>query len=156
MIRRQICQPTTLPPPSPFPPNPPLLPPWFVSAHLFLPDLCESSFSSSTVFSLCLCSVEQLDVLLVHFGVYVCELVLKACHYVLSTVFACLTMLLFTSVLVLFLLTIRIDTKGLIKFMVKTHVAVCLFCYFRSRTTHFHIPVSFVSILNLPSLHSPS
>lgn len=51
-IHRQICQPATLLPPSPFAAKPPPLAPWSVSVLLlFLPDLCESSFSSSTVFS---------------------------------------------------------------------------------------------------------
>lgn len=50
--RRQIRQPATLPPLSPFPPNIHLLLLlWFVSALLFLPDLCESSFSSFMVYS---------------------------------------------------------------------------------------------------------
>lgn len=52
MNRRQIRQPATLPPLSPFPPNIHLLLLlWFVSALLFLPDLCESSFSSFMVYS---------------------------------------------------------------------------------------------------------
>lgn len=58
VIHLQMCQPATL---SPFPP------PWFVSALLFLPDLCESSFSSTTIQSVFMVQV----------------LVFKACPYTL-------------------------------------------------------------------------
>lgn len=89
VIRRQVRQ-----PPSPFPP---LLPSRFMSALFFFPDLCESSFSFSTVYRTCALFKSCVCVYVVQS--FECVFILNACHYVFSSETACRTMLWFTSVL---------------------------------------------------------
>lgn len=127
VILLQIRQPATLPPCSPFPPKPLLLPPWFVSALLFLPDLCESSFSSFLDYSQSLlvkCSTVWMEVVGSPGGMS--ALVIRACQYM----FSCDCMfnhaaIYFCPVALSFLYSLSLVTECLTISMVEKHFCVC-------------------------------